>query len=87
MQTPESQIIIQRFFEAIQHLKSDKRIRGKQTFCNRYGINRRNWYQLEMNLEKDIFQVSWLAYLVNDYDVSALWLLTGSGEFYRRKPE
>ena len=85
MQTSDSQIIIQRFFDAIQRLKNDKKIRGKQTFCNRYGINRRNWYQLEMNLEKDIFQVSWLAYLVNDYDVSALWLLTGSGKFYRRK--
>lgn len=34
-------------------------------------------------MERDIFQVAWLAYLVCDYGVSADWLLTGAGPFYR----
>ncbi len=82
MQNEDSQKIITRFFDALAQLKSDKRIGGKTPFAERYNINRRNMYQLEKNVEKDIFQVSWLSYLVNDYGVSAEWLLTGEGAFY-----
>lgn len=72
-----------RFFEALQILKANKIIRGKQTFTNRYGINRWNFNTLEKEPERDIFQVSWLEYLVRDYMVSAEWLLTGEGAFFR----
>lgn len=82
MQTKESQIIIGRFFNALAQLKADKRIGGKTPFAEKYNINRRNLYKLEKNYEKDIFQVAWLFYLVNDYNVSAEWLLTGRGDFY-----
>ncbi len=82
MQNEDSQKIITTFFDALAQLKSDKRIGGKTPFAERYNINRRNMYQLEKNVEKDIFQVSWLSYLVNDYGVSAEWLLTGKGAFY-----
>lgn len=82
MQTEESQKIIGRFFDALAQLKSDKRIGGKTPFAEKYNINRRNLYKLEKNFEKDIFQVAWLSYLVNDYNVSAEWLLTGKGSFY-----
>lgn len=64
MQNEDSQKIITRFFDALAQLKSDKRIGGKTPFAERYNINRRNMYQLEKNVEKDIFQVSWLSYLV-----------------------
>lgn len=82
MQTEESRRIVERFFLALETLKRDKAIRGKQTFTNRYGINRRNLYQLERDKTRDIFQVGWLTNLVTDYGVSSLWLLTGCGEFY-----
>ncbi len=82
MQTEESQIIIGRFFDALAQLKSDKRIGGKTPFAEKYNINRRNLYKLEKNYEKDIFQVAWLSYLVRDYNVSAMWLLSGEGSFY-----
>lgn len=87
MQNEDSQKIITRFFDALAQLKSDKRIGGKTPFAERYNINRRNMYQLEKNVEKDIFQVSWLSYLVNDYGVSAEWLLTGKGTFYSQSPQ
>lgn len=83
MQSEESQKIIGRFFDAFAQLKSDKRIGGKTPFAKKYNINRRNLYKLEKNYEKDIFQVSWLSYLVRDYNVSAVWLLTGEGSFYK----
>lgn len=84
MQTPESQAIVKRFFDALYRLKEDRKIRGKQTFTRAYGINRWNMNTLEKEPERDIFQVSWLYYLVRDYGVSPTWLLTGRGEFYTR---
>lgn len=84
MQSPESQKVIKRFFEAIYALKDRGVIRGKQTFTRQYGINRWNMITLEKNPESGIFQVSWLGYLVKDYGVSAQWLLTGRGEIFRK---
>lgn len=82
MQSETSQIIVRRFFEALQILKANKIIRGKQTFTNRYGINRWNMNTLEKEPERDIFQVGWLWYLVRDFKVSPRWLLTGDGSFF-----
>lgn len=84
MQTSDSQEIVKRFFEALYRLKTDRKIRGKQTFTNRYGINRWNMLTLEKEPERDIFQAAWLGYLVRDYGVSPMWLLTGKGDFYEK---
>lgn len=80
MQSPESQEIVRRFFEALARLKAMKVIRGKKTFTDRYGINRWNMNTLAADPARDIFQVAWLTYLVRDYGVSPEWLLTGRGE-------
>ncbi len=85
MQTLDSQIIVKRFFTALQALKERKVIRGKQTFTTRYGINRWNMNTLEKEPERDMFQTAWLGYLVQDYGVSAVWLLTGEGEIFDRR--
>lgn len=85
MQSPESQAIVKRFFAALYRLKDDKKIRGKQTFTREYDINRWNLNTLEKEPERDIFQVAWLSFLVRDYGVSAMWLLTGFGDFYQKK--
>lgn len=82
MQSEESQKIVKRFFEALYALKERKVIRGKQTFTNRYDIPRWNFNKLEKDPSRDIIQMSWLAYLVSDYGISAEWLLTGKGDMF-----
>lgn len=85
MNTPDSISIVRRFFDALQRLKADRRIRGKKTFTDRYAINRWNLNTCEKQPERDIFQPAWLAYLASDYGVSPEWLLLGEGDFYRRR--
>nr|DAD63610.1 MAG TPA: CI repressor [Caudoviricetes sp.] len=80
MQTIDSQKVVKRFFQALYHLKSEHVIRGKKTFTEKFGINRWNMNTLEKDLTRDIFQPAWLTYLVEEYNVSAEWLLTGKGE-------
>lgn len=85
MQTPESEVIVRRFFTALEELKARGFIRGKQTFTTRYGINRWNMSTLEKEPQRDIFQPAWLEYLVRDYGVSAHWLLTGEGKIFKNE--
>lgn len=80
MQTEDSKKVIKRFFEALYYLKDMKIIRGKQTFTREFDINRWNMNTLEKDMSRDIFQVSWLTYLVQEYGVSPMWLLTGRGD-------
>jgi hypothetical protein len=82
MQTTDSQLIVTRFFDALSRLKTDRKIRGIQTFTRDHDINRRNLYLLMRDPSRDIFQPAWLTYLVHDFGVSPMWLLTGHGCFY-----
>ncbi len=79
MNTPDSQAIVRRFFEALYYLKSTREIRGKATFTREHGIDRWNLLKLEKDPSRDIFQPAWLTYLVRDYGISSQWLLTGIG--------
>ena len=83
MNSPESQIIVKRFFEALDTIIEAGVLRGRRTFTERYGINRWNLYTLKENPERDIFQPGWLTPLVKDFHVSARWILTGEGDFYQ----
>ena len=82
MQTEESQKVTKRFLKALDKLKANKIIRGKKTFMDKYEINPRNFWQLEQNTEKDILQLSWLSHIVEDFGISAKWLLTGKGKMF-----
>ena len=82
MNTPDSILIVRRFFDALQRLKEDHRIRGKKTFTDRHAINRWNMNTCERQPERDMFQPAWLAYLSQDYGVSPSWILLGTGDFY-----
>lgn len=83
MQTENSQKVIARFFRALDILKGSKIIRGKNTFARRYNIDGRNFYKIEKDHSRDIFQVEWLSALVADYKINPLWLLCGQEPFFQ----
>lgn len=76
------QQIVTRFFIAIHELKNRRRIKGVQTFTNKYGINRGTFWTIESNPQRKSFDVGWLNYLVKDYNVNPDWLLTGKGSMF-----
>lgn len=75
--------ITRRFFEALDMIKEQKRIRGLQTFTREYGEN--YWNVHTAKKEGLRIKQEWLTYLVRDYDVSAKWLLTGRGRMFSKK--
>jgi hypothetical protein len=85
MNNPESIEIINRFYEALDFLKESKQLRGIQTFTNKYEINKRNFYAVRKNPCSDMFQLIWISHLINDYGISAEWLMTGKGGMLSRK--
>jgi len=80
MQKPDSQLVVLRFFEALDALKARRVISGVSVFTEAHGINRRHLWALRKDPSRDIVQLCWLSWLVEDYGVSASWLLTGKGE-------
>lgn len=83
-----SQDIVSRFHEALERLVSDKKIRGKSTFAVKHGIDRRIIHISSKNFRSGAFEIAWLTYLYQDFNVSPEWLLTGKGSFYLRpKPK
>ena len=76
--------IVERFFQALDRLKTDKVIGGLKTYTERYGLNRWNVSSLRKDPAECYgrFRPSWLQHLVRDYKVSPFWLLLGEGDFY-----
>lgn len=84
MNTPVTQEIIGRFYESLDAVIANKTIRGVQTYCRLYGIDRRNLLANRKDLSRGWFQVSWLVPLIDIYGVSARWLMTGRGNMFSR---
>lgn len=82
MNTPVSKKIMERFYTALDAIIEQKKIRGVNTYCRLYEIDRRNLQAQRKDLERGWFQVSWLQPLVKEYGVNAQWLITGSGNMF-----
>lgn len=83
MNTPVSKQIIGRFYEALDAIIAMGRIRGVNTYCRLYEIDRRNLLAQRKDLGRGWFQVSWLQPMVKEYGVSASWLLLGTGKMFK----
>ena len=82
MNNPVSKQIISRFYEALDAIIAQKKIRGVNTYCRLYEIDRRNLIAQRKDLERGWFQVSWLVPMVREDGVSPSWLLTGVGSMF-----
>lgn len=68
--------ITKRFFEAIDMLKAQKRMRGLLTYTKAHDINYWNINTVRNQPEVSVLKPEWIAYLVLDYGISADWILT-----------
>lgn len=82
MNTPVSKQIMERFYIALDAIIELKKIRGVNTYCRLYEIDRRNFIAQRKDLDRGWFQVSWLQPMVKEYGISAKWLLTGYGKMF-----
>ncbi len=83
MNTPISKNIMERFYAALDAIIAKGDIRGINTYCRLYDIDRRNLIANRKDLERGWFQVSWLWPMVTKYGVSAEWLITGTGRMFK----
>lgn len=84
MNNPESVTIIKRFFEALDMLVANKTIRGGSNFTDAHDISRWTLNNVRKNPKSDMFQLVWISYLVNDFDVSLEWIMTGRGGIFTK---
>ena len=82
MHTQIDQQVVARFFEAMDVLKERKAIKGFQTFCTLYGIDKRNFYKQRKQPQIQIMHFDWIVPLVTEYCISSLWLITGLGKMF-----
>ncbi len=75
----EACAITKRFFLAIDILVAQRKVRSLNNFAQIYGINYWNLCTLRKEPKKRILKVEYIAYLVRDFNVSPIYLLTGVG--------
>lgn len=75
--------ITNRFFQAIDELKSRKTIRGLGTFTKRYHINRWNLITVRNNPSITTLKPEYIAYLTQGYGISSEWILLGKGPMFK----
>lgn len=78
--------IQKRYFDTMQELADGGKLPGGITgFCEVYGIDRRHWYAQRSDNVRGYFEVSWLVPLIKHFNVSANWLMLGTGKKFKRR--
>lgn len=80
----KSILINTRFFAAIEALLLTGRLDSKAQFCDKYGIDRGNFSRLS-RYPHLAFELAFLSYIVEDFNVNPEWILTGNGSMFSNK--
>ena len=83
--SPTGQAITKRFFLILDVVTNQRKIRGLKTFTDNHGINYWNFSTLKKDQDKRMLKAEWLAYIVEDFNVNAEWLLTGIGNMFKNQ--
>ena len=81
--SPTGAAITKRFFLVLDVAIQQRKIRGLKTFTNKHGINYWNFGTFKKDQEKRLLKPEWLAYVVEDFNINAEWLLTGVGNMFK----
>lgn len=79
----EGVAITDRFFRAIDTLIKAGQLRGLKSFTDTHNINRWNLVHVKDNPNNSVLKPELLALLVRHHNVSATWLLTGTGPMFQ----
>lgn len=74
--------VTNRFFEAIDMLKAQKKIRGLQTFTRLYNINKWNLITVRQNPSRSVLKPELIVFLVRDFGISPEWIILGKGGMF-----
>lgn len=77
-------LIGQRFVTCLETLKETGRIKHYSDIYTPLRVERGNFAKQMNNPSRAILRPSWLSLLVEQYNVSPLWLLTGRGKILRK---
>lgn len=80
----ETIAVMERFFKALDAVIELKVIRGIQTYCNEFGIDKRHLYAQKKDLNKGFFEVYWILPMIQKFGVSSDWLLFGKGSMFKK---
>lgn len=80
----ETIAVMERFFKALEAVIEAKAIRGVQTYCKEFGIDKRHLYAQKKDLNKGFFEVFWILPMIKKFGVSSDWLLFGEGEMFAK---
>ena len=74
--------ICNRFFEAVEELRQQKRIRGTGTLAREWGTSVFSMKWSKNHPDEKRIKVEYIYYLARDYHVSLDWLFFGRGAMF-----
>lgn len=75
--------ITNRFFQAIDILKSQKKIKSMREVTERYGLNYGNFHTMKTHPETYILKPELIANISNDFGISTEWIILGNGDIFK----
>lgn len=84
MNTPVSQDIITRFFEALQEKINTSRYDSVYSYAKEYGINNHHIYMSAKNPASDRFQLEWMLPLIEHDGLNLEWVFTNKGSKFKK---
>lgn len=74
--------ITTRFFQALDMLRQEKRLRGVQAFANNHGFSTWHLQMLKSEKESRVLKPEYITTLCREYGISLEWIMFGNGKTF-----